>query len=61
MIKKVDNNLKIVFKDLPEDDPLQRKPILNRALNELNWEPKINLDEGLNKTIDYFKNILGES
>ena len=61
VIQKVDNNLKIVFKDLPEDDPLQRKPILNRALNELNWEPKINLDEGLNKTIDYFKNILGES
>tara|TARA_B100000886_G_C20426654_1_gene494461 strand:+ start:3647 stop:4594 length:948 start_codon:yes stop_codon:yes gene_type:complete len=61
VIQKIDNNLKIVFKDLPEDDPLQRKPILNRALNELNWEPKINLDEGLNKTIDYFKNILGES
>lgn len=61
VIQKIDNNLKIVFKDLPEDDPLQRKPILNRALNELNWQPKIDLDEGLDKTIDYFKNILGES
>ena len=59
--KKIDQKLQIVFKDLPEDDPLQRKPVLSRALNELKWQPKINLDEGLDKTIVYFKKILEES
>lgn len=59
--KKIDQKLQIVFKDLPEDDPLQRKPVLSRALNELKWQPKINLDEGLDKTIIYFKKILEES
>ena len=59
--EKIDPKLKIVFKDLPEDDPLQRKPVLRRALDDLNWQPKINLDEGLDKTIDYFRKIIGES
>tara|TARA_B100000886_G_scaffold219394_2_gene152343 strand:+ start:17715 stop:18662 length:948 start_codon:yes stop_codon:yes gene_type:complete len=59
--EKIDPKLKIVFKDLPEDDPLQRKPVLTRALDDLNWQPKINLDEGLDKTINYFRHILGES
>tara|TARA_X000000950_G_scaffold288513_1_gene405673 strand:- start:5378 stop:6325 length:948 start_codon:yes stop_codon:yes gene_type:complete len=61
VIKKIDQKLKIVFKDLPEDDPLQRKPVLSKALDELKWQPTINLDEGLDKTIVYFKGILGLS
>ena len=47
---------KIVFKNLPQDDPKQRKPDITLAKNLYNWEPKIQLDEGLEKTINYFKN-----
>ena len=57
IIRKINSNLKIIFKPLPEDDPLQRKPLLDKAFEEINWHPKINLDEGLDKTIHYFKNI----
>ncbi len=55
--EKIDPSLEIIFKALPQDDPMQRKPVLERAFNELNWAPKIQLDEGLNKTINYFKNL----
>jgi UDP-glucuronate decarboxylase len=49
---------KIKFKDLPEDDPMQRKPNSSLANEKLNWEPKIQLDEGLGKTIIYFKSSI---
>lgn len=49
---------KIIFKDLPEDDPRQRCPDLSYAKKEINWEPKIDLREGLSKTIKYFKKII---
>ncbi len=52
--KKIKTN-KIIFKDLPFDDPTRRKPDITLAKNKLNWLPKVNLDEGLDKTIDYFK------
>ncbi len=45
----------IIYKPLPSDDPLQRRPDITLARKTLNWEPKIHLDEGLEKTIDYFK------
>ena len=45
----------IVFRPLPEDDPKVRQPDITRARQLLGWEPKIGLDEGLQKTIDYFK------
>lgn len=49
----------IIFMPLPQDDPLQRKPNIELAKEKLNgWEPKINLEQGLIKTIDYFKTIL---
>ncbi len=55
-IKKLINpNLDLVFKPLPEDDPLQRKPDINKAINKLDWHPKISLDEGINLTIEWFK------
>ncbi len=47
---------KIVYKPLPEDDPKQRKPDIALAKSQLGWEPKIVLDEGLKKTIEYFRN-----
>lgn len=46
---------KLVYMPLPEDDPLQRKPVITLAKEELNWEPKVSLDEGLSRTIDYFR------
>lgn len=49
---------KIVFNGLPEDDPKQRQPDINLAKEKLNWEPKINLEEGLKKTIEYFRKII---
>ena len=58
LIKKVNPNVKLIYKDLPEDDPLRRKPDIKVAKNVLNWEPSITLSEGLDKTIKYFKNYL---
>ncbi len=48
----------IVYQPLPSDDPLQRKPVIELAKKQLDWEPHIALDEGLKKTIDYFKRII---
>ena len=48
---------KIVYQPLPEDDPLQRQPNITLAKKQLGWEPKIQLEEGLKRTIEYFKNI----
>jgi dTDP-glucose 4,6-dehydratase len=46
---------KIVFKDLPHDDPKVRKPDISKAKNILNWEPKFPREEGLKRTLEYFK------
>lgn len=48
----------IIYKPLPSDDPLQRKPVIELAKEHLDWEPHIGLDEGLKKTIEYFKRVL---
>jgi len=48
----------IIYKELPADDPKQRKPDINLAKEELKWDPKVNLEEGLKKTIAYFKVII---
>jgi dTDP-glucose 4,6-dehydratase len=45
----------IVFRPLPEDDPKVRQPDITRAKKILGWEPKVGLDDGLRKTIEYFK------
>jgi UDP-glucuronate decarboxylase len=50
----------IVYRDLPEDDPRQRKPDISKAASALNWEPKVQLEQGLIKTIEYFKTIVKE-
>ncbi|MDB3867943.1 SDR family oxidoreductase [Gammaproteobacteria bacterium] len=49
---------KIIFNDLPIDDPKKRKPDISKAKIDLGWTPKISIDEGLDLTIDYFKNLL---
>mgnify|MGYP001815631496 FL=1 len=50
----VDNGSKLVYEPLPEDDPTQRQPNIEQAKEVLGWEPKIPLNEGLPKTVDYF-------
>ena len=55
---KINPNIEIVYKALPKDDPLQRKPVLDLAKEKLKWEPLINFEKGLENTIDYFKSII---
>jgi len=54
ILELIDTKSKIIYKDLPNDDPMKRQPSIEKAKKYLNWSPKINLDEGLNKTIEYF-------
>ncbi|MCA9772156.1 MAG: SDR family oxidoreductase [Myxococcales bacterium] len=49
---------KIVFKDLPKDDPKVRKPDITRATELLDWAPEVVLEDGLTRTIDYFRQVL---
>lgn len=55
VVEKIGGSSKIVYKDLPSDDPTQRRPDITLAQTKFNWTPKIKLSEGLDKTIDYFK------
>ncbi len=58
IIRLTGSKSKIVYKDLPTDDPQVRKPDITKAENCLNWEPKVNISDGLKKTLEYFrKNI----
>lgn len=58
VIDFTDSSSQIVYQPLPSDDPLQRKPVIELAKKQLDWEPHIALDEGLKKTIDYFRRII---
>ena len=58
VLKLTASNSKIVFKELPLDDPRQRKPDITRANTVLKWAPKIELEEGVSQTINYFKSVL---
>jgi UDP-glucuronate decarboxylase len=58
IIKLTDSQSKIVFESLPEDDPLQRQPDIALAKQQLGWEPRVDLQEGLMKTIEYFRKTL---
>jgi dTDP-glucose 4,6-dehydratase len=55
IIEVIGSRSKIVFKPLPQDDPKQRRPDITRARTKLKWEPKVPLEEGLSKTIGYFR------
>lgn len=55
VIEKIDTKSKLIYKPLPQDDPTQRKPMIDLAKEKLGWEPQIMLDEGLDKTIEYFE------
>lgn len=55
VLKHIDTKSKIIFEPLPEDDPKVRQPDITRARQILGWEPKVGREEGLKKTIDYFR------
>jgi UDP-glucuronate decarboxylase len=57
IIKLSESSSDLVFKPLPEDDPTRRCPDITLAKEKLSWQPKVTLEEGLKKTIDYFRNI----
>ena len=59
VIQLTSSKSKIVFEALPQDDPKMRRPDITLAKEKLDWEPKVKLDEGLRKTIEYFKKQLG--
>ncbi len=58
VIELTGSKSRIIYKELPSDDPMQRKPLIDLAKKELGWEPKISLEEGLIKTIEYFKTVI---
>jgi dTDP-glucose 4,6-dehydratase len=60
IIKLTATDQKIIFKELPKDDPLQRQPDITKAKEILRWEPKVTREEGMQKTYEYFKNLTKE-
>ncbi|EWS66097.1 UDP-glucose 4-epimerase [Hydrogenophaga sp. T4] len=58
VLAKVGGKSRLVFNPLPSDDPKQRRPDITLAKNTLDWQPRVQLDEGLDKTIHYFRNFL---
>jgi len=58
IIEKIPTTSTMEFLPLPQDDPVRRQPDITRAKTQLDWEPTIALDQGLDKTIDYFKAIV---
>lgn len=61
VIRLTNSNSELEFLDLPADDPKQRKPDISKAATYLNWRPKIDLTEGLTKTVDYFQQELSKN
>ena len=60
VIRFTGSRSKIVHRPLPQDDPTRRRPVIDLAKKELGWEPKTPLDDGLQKTIQYFETVLRE-
>lgn len=58
VIKLTDSKSQIVYRELPQDDPVQRKPVIDLAKQELGWQPSVKFEDGIKKTIEYFKNIV---
>ena len=56
----VGSKSKLVFQELPADDPKQRQPDISQAKAELKWEPKVGLRDGLKETVDYFRRVLSD-
>jgi len=59
IIRLTNSKSKIIFKTLPRDDPKRRRPDISKAKNKLHWQPRVKLEEGLNNTINWFRNKIG--
>ena len=59
VIEVTDSTSEVVHEDLPVDDPAKRRPDITRARTELGWEPKVQLREGIERTVEWFKDELG--
>lgn len=57
IINLTNSESKIIYKELPSDDPIRRKPCINKAMSALSWKPKVSAEDGLIRTIEYFKSI----
>ena len=60
ILKLTNSKSEIIYKPLPNDDPQQRRPDISKAKEKLNWEPKVDLETGLNKTIEWIKKELSK-
>ncbi len=58
IIQLTGSTSKIIYKDLPADDPKQRQPDISLAQQKLDWRPTVDVEQGLKKTIDYFASLL---
>lgn len=58
VLSETGSSSKIIYTELPSDDPTQRKPVIDLAMQELGWKPTIKLEDGLKRTIEYFKTII---
>jgi UDP-glucuronate decarboxylase len=58
IIEITGSDSEIIYKQLPQDDPMQRRPDISKAKELLSWEPKIQLKEGIEKTMHYFKSVV---
>lgn len=58
VLKLTGSRSELIYKPLPQDDPCKRKPDITRAKNELGWQPKVMLEDGLQQTIDYFRSVV---
>ena len=57
---RINPDLPLIEKPLPADDPLQRQPLIGLALRELGWQPAVALEQGLEPTIAYFRELLAQ-
>jgi UDP-glucuronate decarboxylase len=57
VVALVDNGSRLVYEPLPQDDPTQRQPDIAKAKEILGWQPKVSLDEGLPRTVEYFRGL----
>ena len=58
VLRKTGSTSPITYEPLPQDDPKQRRPDISKARAELGWEPKVALEEGLDRTIPWFRDVL---
>ncbi len=61
IVERTGSSSQMVFEPLPEDDPLVRRPDISRARSILGWEPQVELEDGLDRTIAWFREVLSES